>query len=176
MRDAPIEQLAADLDAVDIEFNNAFAAGLNMADGLAEICHRHFIARQDYFSAIRGPVLAARRAPEADRNAPCDIDTVLRAEDAMKAGQEYLARIFEAGSDFSSARERLDAEAAEELAESNYELLSEKYFAKADAKRALREARRNGTVKRVKVRNGFVPTGGYVRVDGVRIQIVERVQ
>jgi hypothetical protein len=164
-----IEQLAADLDAVETEFNHAFDAGLRMADGLSEICHRHFVLRQAYFSAIRGPVLAARRALENNPIASCDIGSLLRAQDEMEAAQERRRIILEAGSDFSSERERIDAAAAEELAESNFEIISERYDR---AKRIEHNAR---TRERKITADGFVRTG-HKMIDGVRVPVMERVR
>jgi hypothetical protein len=164
-----IEQLAADLDAVEIEFDRADAARLRMADGMSEISLRYFRLSEAYFGAIRGPVLAARHALENNPDVPCDRHAVLRARDEMRAAQERRRIIFEAGYDFSSKRERLDAAAAEELAESNYEIISERY------QRAKRIERNAKTRKRKITSDGLVRTG-YKMIDGVRVPVMERVR
>jgi hypothetical protein len=85
--------------------------------------------------------------------------------------------LFALGTDFYTAREICDAEAIEEGTD---EIFSMTFDRCPESVRALkfRIAKRGGKIKRraVTISNGYVKTGKYKMIDGVRIPVVRKAE
>ena len=162
-----IARLGTKLDQVDAQFSELFGDGTGHVPEV--LCIKHFHASQDYFGAARVPVLAAREKLLAAPPRADDGKLAHELGQIMIAAQQHRATLLKAGSEFSTERERLDAACAEELAESNFEIVCDRWLER-------KRARRAGRIKRATITDGYVSTGKTVLVDGERVPVVHRVR
>jgi hypothetical protein len=119
-------------------------------------------ARGVYFSAIREPVIAAREKLQSTKLTGDLWPEVEKFFGVMRAAQTHYRTLLDLGPDLSTTRERCDAAAAEELSESNYEIISDRWYtadharedmltAEAATRKRSRIERANGVV-RIQVR------------------------
>ena len=159
---AIIQRLGEILDAVDLEFEAALSSGLGMRDGFGDIITDHVRARDDYFAAIREPLIKKYHAFMADSSHLDRMSIHKRYYLPWEAAKNRRNLLEKAGSDFSTERERLDAAAAEDFADLMLTIAWQKN------ERALFEqytARSSGTpIKRPRRRR-------TVRIDGERVKL-----
>jgi len=120
-------------------------------------------ARGDYFSAIREPVVAARETLQAAKLTGDLWPEVERLFDAMRAAQARYRTLLDLGPELSTARERCDAAAREEKAESDFDIMSDKFDRQERAREDLLSAQaRERRDRRLNI----------CELDGMRFEIV----
>ena len=144
------------------------------AEQFHRLCDRRHVAAMKYSSAISARGLAARMKLENARRIPMRRDAVA-LRDAMHAAQARYDEIVEAGPEFSTERERIDAQTAAELAASIYEIAQAKYHDAQRAERITGTHPRSRPAARL-VTDGYVKTGKYKMIDGVRVPVLEKVE
>lgn len=145
-----IMQMAAELDAVDIEFHRT-----------ARSCYGVELDREMlrgmYFGESLAVAVNELRELKADRSFRPGFGALWRYYFEMVAAQDNFARILDAGPNFRTLREKLEAQVAEHRAEGVYELACERYHARAA---------QSAPIKLPRKRRTFL-------VDGVRTKIAE---
>jgi hypothetical protein len=138
------------------------------------LCDRRYRAEVAYVRAINARDLAAMcKMENATRSLTSRAAFELRH--AMFDAQAHLEEIEEAGEDFSTNRERIDAQAAADLAERLY-VIAERNFRDAERGAKITGNRRRSRSSAPLVTDGYVKTGKYKVIDGVRLPVLEKVE
>jgi hypothetical protein len=181
-----LRTLAIKLDAAEIAWRGD--------DGKQESWSTLRAAKQSYFKAVRNKWLEEQAKLDGAKLVRIDIYKLAKLEKEMMSAQTRLARLQNLGEEFYLFRELLDAEAALEASEGRFEILRERFDPKwrqpnskfKKAQRAFNaEIRREnaeklfGIARSPKARavtDGYVKTGKFKMVDGVRVPVLEKVE
>jgi hypothetical protein len=180
------QKLATKLDAAETEWR-CDEENLDAWSRLRDV-------RRTYFAAIRKRWLQEQAELDGAKLVRIDIYKLAKLEKEMMSAQTRLAQLRNLGEEFYLFRELLDAEAALEATEGRYEILRERFDPKwrqpnSKFKKAQREF--NAEIRREKalklfdiarlpkartVTDGYVKTGKFKMINGVRVPVLEKVE
>jgi hypothetical protein len=145
------------------------------AERFYALCDRRCRTEAAYVRAINARDLAAKIKLENAKQPPKSGDA-FAYRDALYEAAVRLEVIEDAGPNFSTMRERIDARAAADLAERLHDIAHSKF---QDAERTARitgTPRRSSRPRARPVVDGFVKTGKFKMIGGNRVPVLEKVE
>jgi hypothetical protein len=145
------------------------------AERFYSFCDRRHHAELAYVRAVIARDRFTKWKAETATRPPKSSDA-FALRDAMAAASDRLEIIEEAGEDFSTNRERIDARAAADLSEHLYEIAKLKFNEAERVAKITGERPRPARSSARLVTDGYVKTGRYKMVGGNRVPVLEKVE